>query len=163
LAADLLRRIRGGDDEPFAELYHQVCHQLTVGPVAYVVVPHLVEIARTAKGSRLAWALSTVGTVVATRQAQPGRSPPLPDEWTAEYLVAVEGARRLTADALREPGWERSDSQELLATLAALHGHADLATYLFLQGGVTELECPVCGEPITFSEESASPAERPAD
>jgi hypothetical protein len=163
LAAELLRRIRGGDDEPFAELYHQVCHQLTVGPVAYVVVPHLVEIARTAKGSRLAWALSTVGTVVATRQAQPRRSPPLPDEWKAEYLSAVEEARQLTATALCQRDWELSDSQQLLATLAALHGHADLATHLFLAGGVTELSCPVCGEPITFSEESASPSDRPAD
>src|SRR5688500_9828116 len=92
LAAELLRRTRGGDDEPFAELYHQVCHQLTVGPVAYVVVPHLVEIARTARGSRLAWALSTVGTVVAVRQARPRTSPPLPDAWKAEYESATEEA-----------------------------------------------------------------------
>lgn len=164
LAADLLRRIRGGDDEPFAELYHQVCHQLTVGPIAYVVVPHLVDIARTARGSRLTWALSTVGTVVATRQAHPRSSPPLPNEWKTEYRSAVEEARRLTADALRQPGWELSNSQELLATLAALHGHADLAIHLFRQGGVTELSCPVCGEPITFGEESeVRPGEPPAD
>ncbi len=74
------------------------------------------------------------------------------EEWRAEYLAANEEALRLAAEALQHSGWEPSDSLELLATLAALHGHTDLAMHLFLQGGVTDLSCPLCGEIIEFEE-----------
>jgi len=106
LSAKLLRRIREGvdDDATFAELYHQVCHQLSVGRVACIAVPHLVDIARTGKGMRLIWALSTIGTVVAARQAHPRSSPSVPEEWQVDYLGAIEEARRLTAEALRATG-----------------------------------------------------------
>ncbi len=156
LAVKLLREARAGDDSAYAELYHQVCHQFTVGPVAYVAVPHLVEIARAADLKRRVWPLSIVGTVQAARLSSPTQAPPLPDEWRGEFLAAVEEARRLTAETLKEAGWEPSDSQELLATLAALHGHASLAMLLFLHGGVTQLSCPVCGEYIGFGENEGS-------
>ncbi len=42
LAAKLLRQARDGDESAYGELYHQVCHQFTVGAVAYVAVSHLV-------------------------------------------------------------------------------------------------------------------------
>jgi hypothetical protein len=152
LAAELLRRVRGGDDSEYGELYHQVCHQFTVGPVAYVAVPHLVEIARVSELKRRVQPLSIVGTVAAALLADPHGSAPLPEEWRAEYAAANNEALRLTADALKQGGWDASDSQELLATLAALHGHGNLAMLLFLQGGVTELSCPVCGEQFAFEE-----------
>jgi hypothetical protein len=152
LTVKLLRQVREGNDTAYDELYHQVCHQFSVGAVAYVAVPHLVEIARTSALGRRVRPLSIVGTVQAARLAYPHDAPPLREEWTAEYLAANEEARRLTADALREDIWEPSDVQELLATLAALHGQVNLAMLLFLQGGVTELSCPMCGESIEYDE-----------
>lgn len=152
LAAQLLRQIRGGDDSACGELFEQVCHQFSVGAVAYVVVPHLVEIASTRPPGDRVRPLAIVGSVAAARLADPRNSAPLPSEWSAEYEAANEAARDLTVDALRRPGWDPSDSQELIATLAALHGHANLAMHIFLQGGATDLSCPECGEYITFGE-----------
>jgi hypothetical protein len=152
LTVKLLRQVRAGDDSAYGELYHQVCHQFTVGVVAYVAVPHLVEIAGNADLKRRVWPLSIVGTVQAARLAYSRSAPPLEEAWRGEYLAANEEARRLTADALKAVDWDPSDSQELIATLAALHGHIHLALHLFLQGGVNELSCPVCGESIEFGE-----------
>ena len=51
------------------------------------------------------------------------------------------------------PGAECRDAiPNLGLSRAALHGHANLAMLLFLQGGVTELSCPVCGEYIVYGE-----------
>jgi hypothetical protein len=152
LTVRLLRQARAGDDSGYPELYHQVCHQFTVGEAAYVAVPHLVDIARGMEVKRRVWPLSIVGTVAAARAAYPKSAPPIPGEWRSEYLTANQEALQLTADALSRGGWLPSDSQELLATLAALHGHSNLAMHLFLQGGVTQLSCPMCGEYIEFEE-----------
>jgi hypothetical protein len=152
LTVKLLRQVRLHDDSSYPELYHQVCHQFTVGAVAYVAIPHLVDIARSVEVKRRVWPLSIVGTVAAARATQPRSAPPILDEWRAEYFAANDEAMRLTAEALRFGGWEPSESQELLATLAALHGHTNLAMHLFLQGGVTELSCPLCGEYIDYTE-----------
>jgi hypothetical protein len=90
LAVKLLRQVQAGDDSAYAELYHQVCHQFSVGAVAYVVVPHLVEIARAIEVKRRVWPLSIVGTVAAARATNPRHTPPMPVEWRAEYLGANE-------------------------------------------------------------------------
>lgn len=152
LAARLLREARDGDESAYGELYHQVCHQFSVGAVAYVAVPHLVQIARDADSRRRALPLSIVGTVAAARAARPRSAAPLREEWQAEYLAANTEALRLAAESLRGAGLEAADAQELIATVAALHGLTDLAMHLFLQGGRTELSCPVCGEVIVFDE-----------
>ena len=133
LAAGLIRRARDGDESAYGELYHQVCHQFTVGEVAYVAVPHLVQIARIGGPRQRVQPLSIVGSVAAARLAHPSSAAPLRDEWRADYLAANEQALRLATEALQETGWDPSDSQELLATVAALHGHRDLAMHLFLQ------------------------------
>src|SRR5262245_43094989 len=151
-AVRLLRQARAGDGSGYPELYHQLCHQFTVGEVAYVAVPHLVDIARGANVRRRVWPLRIVGTVEAARNSHQDSAPPLREQWRAEYLAANAEALALTADALGRGGWPPSDSQELLATLAALHGHTNLAMHLFLQGGVTKLSCPMCGEYIEFGE-----------
>jgi hypothetical protein len=152
LAVTLLRQARAGDDSGYPELYHQLCHQFTVGEVAYVAVPHLVDIARGIDVRRRVWPLSIIGTVEAARNSYRESAPPIREQWRAEYLAANVEALALTADALGRDGWPPSDSQELLATLAALHGHTNLAMHLFLQGGVTKLSCPMCGEYIEFGE-----------
>jgi hypothetical protein len=150
LALKLLRQARAGDDSGYPELYHQLCHQFTVGEAAYVAVPHLVDIALGIDVRRRVWPLSIVGTVEAARNSHPESAPPIREEWRAEYLAANAEALKLTANALERDGWQPSDSQELVATLAALHGHTNLAMHLFLQGGVTKLSCPMCGESIEF-------------
>jgi hypothetical protein len=152
LAARLLRQARDGDESAYGELYHQVCHQFSVGAVAYAAVPHLVQIARDADPRRRAQPLSIVGTVAAARAAHPTSAAPLREEWRAEYLAANAEALRLAAESLQRAGLEPADAQELVATVAALHGLTDLAMHLFLQGGVTELSCPVCGEVIEFGD-----------
>jgi hypothetical protein len=61
LAVKLLRQAHAGDDSVYPELYHQLCHQFTVGEAAYVAVPHLVAIARCIDVRRRVWPLSIVG------------------------------------------------------------------------------------------------------
>lgn len=157
LAAGLLRRAWRGDDTAYDELVHQVCHQFTVGAVAYVVVPHLVQIARNCHPAQRVRPLSIVGMVVAGRAAHPNGAAELREEWRAEYLTALDDALKLAAEALQQPGLGRAESQELLAVIAAIHGHTDLAMLLFLQGGATELSCPLCGEAIKFGDQTDSP------
>jgi hypothetical protein len=152
LALRLLRQARAGNDSGYPELYHQLCHQFTVGEVAYVAVPHLVDIARGIDVRRRVWPLSIVGTVEAARNSYPESAPPIREQWRVEYLAANAEALRLAANALEHRGWQPSDSQELLATVAALHGHTNLAMHLFLQGGATKLSCPMCGEYIEYGE-----------
>jgi hypothetical protein len=129
-----------------------VCHQFTFGAVAYVAVPHLVDIARSSSLALRVEPLRIIGAVEASRFANGPGIPPLLEIWRAEYLAANEEARKLTADALGYQIWTPTDSQELLATLAALHGHGNLALHLFLHGGNTDLSCPSCGELIEFRE-----------
>lgn len=150
LTVELLRQVRAGDDSAYAELYHQVCHQFSVGAVAYLVVPHLVDIACNRPLNRRVWPLTIVGTVAAARSTYSRSAAVLREEWSDEYLKANDVALRLTAEALAQKCWVPAESRELLAALAALHGHNHLAMHLFLSG--TELSCPECGEYIKFSD-----------
>ena len=156
LTAQLLRQVIEGDLNAYDELYHQVCHQFTVGVVAYAAVPHLVQIARHADPQHRIRALSIVGTVAAALGAYPRSAALLPEQWRVEYLAANAEALVLAAESLRQSGLDMSDAQELIATVAALHGHTDLAMLLFLQGGSPEFSCPECGEPITWKEPADS-------
>src|SRR5690349_17260390 len=112
LTARLLRQARDGDEEAYGELYHQVCHQFTVGAVAYVAVPHLVQIARDADPHHRTQPLSIVGTVAAALAAHPTSAAPLREEWRAEYLTANSDALRLAAESLQQVGLEPADAQE---------------------------------------------------
>jgi len=151
LTAQLLRSIRNGDDSAYDELYHQICHQLSVGAVAYVAVPHLVEISRSAPRRQQVRPLSIVGTVSAALLAFPESAAPLRDEWRVEFMAANQDALRLAAEALQSSGaLEPADAQQLLATVAAFQGLKDLAVYLFMQADDIELSCPACGEAIQY-------------
>ena len=148
LTAHLLTKLAGGDTDEWAELHHQVCHQNTVGEVAYVAAPHMVEIARGASPYIRAQLLSTLGAIEASRKTWPEHAPTIRAEWQVEYERACENARALAADGLRHRG-EQVETFLLLGALAGLHGHADLA--MLLQLG-PDLSCPVCGDPIEFRE-----------
>jgi hypothetical protein len=149
LTARLLGQLWDGDESAWAELYQQVCHQNTVGEVAFVAAPHLVGIARNAKPRFRAILLGTIGSIVASGQCYGRGAAKLREEWKADFALACANARSLAAETLREPDLDPADSFELIATLAALHGHANLA--LLLQDG-PRLSCPECGAPIVFAD-----------
>jgi hypothetical protein len=151
LTARLLRNIRDGDESAYDELHHQVCHQFSAGAVAYVAVPHLVEIARSAGRRQQIRPLSIVGTVAAALLAYPESAAPIRDEWRFEFVAANQAALRIAAEALQSAdGLDPADSKQLLATVAAFQGLKDLAVYLFIQADDMEMSCPACGEAIQY-------------
>src|SRR5262249_22690110 len=152
LAVKLLRQIRKGDTSEYGELYNQVCHQFTVDQLEYVVVPHLVDIAKQSSRRERVEPLSIVGTVAAARMTYASSAAALTADVQEEYLRANEEAMALTADALSHGPWEPNECLQLIATLAALHGRANLAIFLVGQGDADKLSCPECGEYIEFRE-----------
>ncbi len=149
LTASLLRRLAEGDEDALDELYQQVCHQNTVGEVAFVTAPHLVWIARHQAPRLCALLLGTLGTIVASAATyRQGASKPRP-EWVPDYERACDGARSLAAELLAQGGLDSDTSLQLIGALAALHGHMHLA--LLLERG-PDLECPSCGEPVAFGD-----------
>jgi hypothetical protein len=104
LAARLLREIREGTGSDWAELYHQCCHQLGVGEVAYAVVPHAVAIAGHVPRRDQVWPLVIAGTVAACCAAFPSRTPPVPDDLRLAYEESARSALLLATEALRGQG-----------------------------------------------------------
>ncbi|HVE58574.1 MAG TPA: hypothetical protein VNB22_17200 [Pyrinomonadaceae bacterium] len=146
LTAELLQQLYDSDESAWSEFYQQVCHQYTVGETAYVAVPHLVEIARIKEDQNFrALMLSTVGTIVASMYVY--RAPNMRDEWKMEFVNACEEACRLAALMLQQRGLDKSTSFILISTLAALHGHTNLA--MLMQDG-ENFWCPECGEYIDY-------------
>ncbi len=152
LAVALLRKVLNGDHSAYDELYQQVCHQFSVGEVAYAVVPHLVDMAFSAPSELKISALNIVGAVAASRIAYRNSSARIPEDLEPEYIQANCKALEITAEALKKGRWKAQQSLELIATLTALHEHADLALHLFLSGDSSEMHCPNCGEYIQFRE-----------
>jgi hypothetical protein len=164
LARQLLREIRDGTGANWAELYHQACHQFTVGEVAYAIVPQVVEIAGRLPTRERLWPLGIAGTVAACCAAFPSQTPPIPADLRADYEAAARPALRMATAALSEPGWRRGEVIELLAVVAAFQGDCDLAIHLFLHGGSNDdLHCPECGEYIRWREGAQAERGAPAD
>jgi len=149
LAVELIRQLHSGDESVYPELYHQACHQFTVGEVAYAVVPHLIDIAKKAPVAQQLWPLCIAGTVAASRMAYAASSATIPHDLQDDYNVANEGALLLVTGTLSHTIWEEGQSLELTATLAAFHGHYNVAILLYLSGG-SDLSCPDCGEIIEY-------------
>ncbi len=148
LTATLLRQMTDGEESACAEMREQICHQHTVGEVAYVAAPHLVGIARTATSQHIrAVALSAIGNIVASLACHPESAATLQDVWKAEFERACGEARELVAEILREPLTDRDDSAMLVGTLAALHGHPVL--YMLVEPG-PDIYCPECGQWIKY-------------
>ena len=153
LAARLLQAIRLGALNEFGELYHQCCHQLDVGEVAYAVVPHIIDIARSLPVRKRVEPLGIVGSVAACCTAFPSQSSPVPDDLRTDYAASSRPALLMATAALSETGWRRGEVLELIAVVAAIQGHCDLAIHLFLHGGSDhDLHCPECGEYIRWRE-----------
>jgi hypothetical protein len=152
LARRLLLEIRDGTGSDWPELYHQACHQLTVGEVAYAVVPHAVEIAERLPARERLWPLGITATVAACRGAFPSEAPLIPEELRADYEAAARPALLMATAALREPAWRRGEVVELLGVVAAFQGHCDLAIHLLLHCSDRDLHCPMCGEYIRWRE-----------
>jgi hypothetical protein len=150
LALRLLEQARGGDAAAFDELMHQVCHQMTVGEVAYAVVPHLVELARHPVPSDRVGALTIVGWVVAS--AQLNRAPAVPADLESAYRDSQQPALVLTLRALEDSSLDRNVVLDLLGVAAALKGNPHLAIHLLLHDGYGNLSCPECGEYIRFGD-----------
>lgn len=121
LALRLLEQAQGGDAAAFDELMHQVCHQMTVGEVAYAVVPHLVELARHPALSDRVRALTIVGWVVAS--AQLSRAPTVPADLEPAYRQSQQPALVLTLRALEDSSLDRTVVLDLLGVAAALKGN----------------------------------------
>jgi hypothetical protein len=152
LTAQLLSRLKNGDDSEWAELYHQLCHQNTVSKIAYVAVPHLVSIAQNTATIQLrSLLLGTIGSIVASRKCYPHSAAKLTDEWKTDFIQACDEARILAAETLKLAELDPIDSFELISALAALHGHSNIT--LLLESG-PEIYCPECGENIVFGEDT---------
>ena len=117
LAARLLRRIREGKNSSWPELYHQCCHQLGVGEVAYAVVPHAVAIAGDVPLRNRVWPLVIAGTVVACRAAFPSRTPPVPEDLQAAYNACGRPALLFATETLRAEGWRPGEVNRVARTL----------------------------------------------
>jgi hypothetical protein len=153
LAARLLQAIRAGAVSEFGELYHQCCHQLGVGEVAYAAVPHVIDIARGLPVRERVEPLVIAGTVAACCAAFPSETPPIPDDLRADYEASARPAHLMATAALGETVWRRGEVVELLGVVAAFQAHCDLAIHLFLHGGSDyDLSCPECGEYIRWRE-----------
>jgi len=154
LAARLLREIRAGAGADWAELYHQACHQLTIGgDLAYAIVPHVVDIAGRLPVRERIWPLEIAGTVAACQIAFPSSSPPVPEDLCADYEASAQPALQMATQALSETGWGRGQVVQLLGVVAAFQGLCDVAIHLFLHGGSDDdLSCPECGEYIRWRE-----------
>lgn len=150
LALRLLKQARGGDAAAFDELLHQVCHQMTVGEVAYAIVPHLVELARHSVLSDRVHALTIVGWVVAA--AQLNMAPAVPADLDSDYRESQQPALILTLRALEDSSHDRNVVLDLLGVAAALKGNPHLAIHLLLHDGNGDLSCPGCGEYIRFAD-----------
>lgn len=138
--------LMAGADVDFVELYHAACHQLTVCEAAYAIVPHVVSVAESLRGTDRVWPLVIAGTVAACRAAQPGNCAPVPSDLQADFDQANARALVLAAEALRQRNWTEEESLLLLAVVAALQGRGELAIQLFMCVPGEELACPSCGE-----------------
>jgi len=153
------RRLRDGPAADFVELYHQACHQLSVGEVAYAIVPHVIQLARTMPLDERMWPLITAGTVAACRIAYPDRTPTIPTDLRADYEEATAEALQLAAEAIGQPGQTPEQSLQLLGAIAGLLGHGELAIQLLMSPPGDELACPACGERLSVGRCAQLPGE----
>lgn len=145
--ADIPARLRAlaefppGDDyqaEPYFTLWSALCHQGTVYPASYAAVPHIVESIR-ASPERAHWsALLLVVCIELSRLGVDGEGPPVPDDLSAAYQLALSHLPEIVGGLARR----RLDDSEVRAATAALalaNGEAALASAI-VKLGPSELE-----------------------
>jgi len=151
LARSLLVRVYASERGVLDELFEQACHQFTASEAAYAIVPHLVQICAT--NSDLAIqidALRIVGAVAAAQQAHARSSAPVPADLSLGFKRALTRALHLASTLVGRGELSSEQTNDCLATIAALRGNSNVALLLFLSGA--ELWCPSCGEVIDYGE-----------
>jgi hypothetical protein len=118
----ILREIRSGQGVDWAELHEQCCHQMTVGEVAYAVVPHAVDIAGRIPLRERLWPLAIAGEVAACCAAFPSQTPAIPEDLSDAYKASALPALRLALDALNQQVWRPGEVTDLMGVVAAFHG-----------------------------------------
>ena len=150
LVAELLQLFISGQTTVHDELYEHVCHQFsheTASFAASVVLAFNLERLSPAARNQ---ALNMSAIVETSRRIHSEHGPAVPDPIAPLYQKATETALAVATASLAAQDLSKEESHALLATVAALHGHPDLAMHLFLCPDPEELSCPECGEPIAF-------------
>lgn len=127
-------------DDVWEPLWSAICHQGTVYTASYAVVPHLVSFAeRMIPHDQLPyWAL--VGAIAGSFEAAP-----VPDDLRADYEAALDRSEPLIRAALAAPGRDEAEAIHLLAAVAAVRGHRDVAYSLEgFADGEFRPTCPGC-------------------
>ena len=156
LVAELLKEVEAGNTEVLEELSQQICHQLgPAGTASYAAVPHCVRLMEVAEldSSARTRLLTMVGRVANAARLDPAHSPAVPEDLEPAYREAERRALAIACADLQKPLLSFGETSALLAVVAAIRGACDLATHLFLHAGREgPLECPSCGESITWVE-----------
>lgn len=148
---ELLRELESGDFRSLDELREQVCHQLSAESASYPAVIRLVALARASDSpARQAELLAIVASVEVARTLDPSGTEGLPEEVLERYRVATREAGSLASELIGRVSPGGPESYRLLTTLAALHGHPNVAAHLLLSTDSDHLSCPECGEYIRF-------------
>ena len=145
LGHQMLKDVLAGQYEQLAELGHQICHQGTVGEIAYAVVPHLAEFARDMlpKEEGL-YAINLVGYVQQSRLHYPHSAAVIPADLRDNYFKANQLTTGLIAEMLSSYEHDKIWFLKLLSSLSALKGFSDVST--LLDALDESVSCPSCGE-----------------
>jgi hypothetical protein len=150
IVAELLHAIENGDTSAYDELFEQVCHQFSLGTASFPAAVVLVCYARNLAPGDQVRPLGIVGAIEASRVAGQGGGPSPPEQFVGLYERAIREALSLSSAALAQRQENPEHSYSLIATLAALQGHANIALHLLLCPDSSSLSCPECGEYIDF-------------
>jgi hypothetical protein len=163
LAARLLSQIRDGKgvDAAYAELYEQICHQGTVGEVAYAVVPHLIDIAKQSRPEQQYQPLAQIAAVLTCSVWFPDVCPAVPADLHGDYEEAKLQALRLAASRLQNHELDPVESLHMIQLVAIVHGQSTIAILIQRWPDYT---CPSCDEVIDFGDidDAANGANDPA-
>src|ERR1700759_1430456 len=109
---DLLRAVarstapkRDHEDEPWFSIWSSLCHQGDVYTASYAAVPHIVEIASTAKPPIDFGFFALPAAIEIARRN--GRGPDIPEQYEADYTQAVQRLME-NASLYRNEPWDQS-------------------------------------------------------
>jgi len=139
---DALRALseKPSDHTRFQELWPYLCSEGTAWPAAYAAVPYIVEIAQKLQPAERFEYLYVIGLIRMSEAVESGDSA-LRTSVAASYREALPRALALVAELVPHPH-DASTTRYLLAAIASLKGHTDLAR--ILNELDTFAECPEC-------------------
>ena len=149
--AQLLTSVVNGEFSGLDELSHQICHQLSVGSVAYAAVPHLVIIASNIPTSVRIQVLAIIGLVVASQHVFSTDASVIPEDLQENFGRAIPQTLSLALRTIENDTIGHGEITTLLGVVASIKRQHNLALHLLLHGGSDhELSCPQCGEYISW-------------